>query len=353
MVKLSVDLNKPKDSSKTDKAVLNGLDYGLHSLNVDVEVLEMSKYVKDYKIILVYVEHESSIVDTSMFDSSPNVNRNMVVYAGISSTVDDFLFKKFKEVELEVDNESEEEESDTEGNDTSGSDSEDLDYDPKHDDVFDDDEHIVEEVHASKTVRIDVQQEPNPKSFTRTFRRVYVCLGALKQGFKACGREILGLDGYFMSNPCPCQILTAVGVDANNEIYPVTCVIVEEKSKAFWCWFLNLLGDDLGIEANFNYTFIRDLYKPLENAAKATFEGEFKRKMSELKSFNSDAYDWLMKIPLEQWSRAYFSGKAKCDILINNICEVFNRRLVDGRDQLTITYLEYIKEYLMKRIIVV
>ncbi|GJT92421.1 hypothetical protein Tco_1081266 [Tanacetum coccineum] len=54
-----------------------GLDYGLHSLNVDADVLEMSKYVKDYKIILVYVEHGSSILDTSMFDSSPDVNRNV------------------------------------------------------------------------------------------------------------------------------------------------------------------------------------------------------------------------------------------------------------------------------------
>ncbi|GJW79001.1 zf-CCHC domain-containing protein [Tanacetum coccineum] len=130
MVKLSVDLNEPKDSSKTDKAAQNGrtpksltleihhggwftptpsrsyiggqvssvnvvdidefclhdlkdmvvklgygvedltychflipslgLDYGLHSLNVDADVLKMSKYVKDYKIILVYVEHGSS-----------------------------------------------------------------------------------------------------------------------------------------------------------------------------------------------------------------------------------------------------------------------------------------------------
>ncbi|GKC02146.1 hypothetical protein Tco_0993756 [Tanacetum coccineum] len=167
-----------------------GLDYGLHSLNVDVDVLEMSKYVKDYKIILVYVEHGSSNVDTSTFDSIPDVNRNvkksgkrpivvesvvdpfdgldeilgdyantgkqitrdestwkqMVVHVGTSFTADDFSFGKFKEVEVEVDTQSEEEESDTEGNDTSGSDSEDLDYDPKHDDVFDDDEHIVEEV---------------------------------------------------------------------------------------------------------------------------------------------------------------------------------------------------------------
>ncbi|GKE29589.1 mutator type transposase, partial [Tanacetum coccineum] len=65
---------------------------------------------------------------------------------------------------------------------------------------------------------------------------------------------------------------------------------------------------------------------------KATSEGEFKKKMGELKSFNSDAYDWLMKIPLEQWSRAYFLGRAKCDLLINNICKVFNRQLVDGKD---------------------
>ncbi|GJZ64595.1 hypothetical protein Tco_0621016, partial [Tanacetum coccineum] len=76
-----------------------GLDYGLHPLNVDADVLEMAKYVKDYKIILVYVEHESSNVDSSIFvtpkkgvtiavdnhlrkapieiDSNPDVNRNL------------------------------------------------------------------------------------------------------------------------------------------------------------------------------------------------------------------------------------------------------------------------------------
>ncbi|GJT17206.1 mutator type transposase [Tanacetum coccineum] len=87
--------------------------------------------------------------------------KQMVVHVGNSSTVDDvlelgMLFEtegvgpvgKFKEVEVDADNESEEE-SDTEGDYTMDSDSEDLDYDPKHDDVFDDDEHIVEEVHVN------------------------------------------------------------------------------------------------------------------------------------------------------------------------------------------------------------
>nr|GEW98659.1 hypothetical protein [Tanacetum cinerariifolium] len=76
-----------------------GLDYGLHTLNVDAHVLEMAKYVTDNKIILVYVKHRSSNVDSSIFvtpkkdvaiavdnhlrkvpieiDSSPGVNRNL------------------------------------------------------------------------------------------------------------------------------------------------------------------------------------------------------------------------------------------------------------------------------------
>ncbi|GJT09938.1 hypothetical protein Tco_0856980 [Tanacetum coccineum] len=76
-----------------------GLDYGLYLLNVDADVLKMTKYVKENKIILVYVEHESINVYLSIFvtpkngvaiavdnhlrnalieiDSSPDVNRNL------------------------------------------------------------------------------------------------------------------------------------------------------------------------------------------------------------------------------------------------------------------------------------
>ncbi|GJV12595.1 mutator type transposase [Tanacetum coccineum] len=441
-----------------------GLDYGLHPLNVDADVLEMGKYVNDYKIILVYVKHGSSNVDTSIFvtpkkgvaiavdnhlrkalieiDNSPDMNRNSTPMCHKNlkkeweysvddpfEDLDEILDKygntrkqihgdeitrkkmakwvgpigKFKEVEVDADNESEEE-SGTKGNDTSGSDSEYLeddldviDYDSFGSDLDDginyqmriqlrelrrigklknkgpnkyyfylgqqfatkeimtgrvrkhsvetrrklimvkNDKEMVrvrregtipalvpyvasdtgknvfsqikggpvikengisgkqnilgkDKTYQGKgiTVRIDAQQEPNPESLTRTFRRVYECLGALKQGFRACGREILGLDACFMSGPWPSQILTVVGVDANNMIYPVAYAIVEAESKASWCWFLNLLGEDLGIEANFSYTFIFD-----------------------------------------------------------------RKKLVDDKDQPIITCLEYIKEYLVKRIVVV
>ncbi|GJX15546.1 mutator type transposase [Tanacetum coccineum] len=251
MVKQRFELNVPKDSSNIDEAAQNGgtpksVTFEIHhggcftptpsrsyvggqvsSVNV-VDIDEfclhdlkdvMAKYVKDNKIILIYVEHGSSNVDSSIFvthnkgvtiavdnhlrkahieiDSSPDVNRNLTLmchrnltkksaddpfgdlneilgdyantgkqitkkhHVGNSSTVVDvpdlqMLFEregvgpigKFKKVEVYVDDESEEE-SDIEGNDTSCSDSDHLDYDTKHDQVFDDDEHIVEDVHVS------------------------------------------------------------------------------------------------------------------------------------------------------------------------------------------------------------
>ena len=45
------------------------------------------------------------------------------------------------------------------------------------------------------------------------------------------------------------------------------------------------------------------------------------------------------------------TGRPKCDILLNNMCEVLNRQLLDGRDKPIITCLEFIREYLMKRIV--
>ncbi|CAI9294792.1 unnamed protein product [Lactuca saligna] len=60
------------------------------------------------------------------------------------------------------------------------------------------------------TVRVDVESEGNSHSETRTFKRIYICLGALKKGFTAGKRDFLGFDGAFMKGPLPGQILSAM-----------------------------------------------------------------------------------------------------------------------------------------------
>ncbi|GJZ01213.1 retrovirus-related pol polyprotein from transposon TNT 1-94 [Tanacetum coccineum] len=186
------------------------------------------------------------------------------------------------------------------------------------------------------------------------------------------------------------KMLEAVSVDANNGIYPITYGIVESESKESWTWFVSCLGDDSDLEANSNFTFITDRQKGLLPALKdlfpaaehryyvrhihdnmnliykggnykellwkcatATTEVHFEREMDEFKGYNRLAHEWLRKIPPKYWSRSQFSGRENCDILINNIYEVFNRQLLEARDSPVITALEYVREYLMKRIMIV
>ncbi|KAI3709655.1 hypothetical protein L2E82_39421 [Cichorium intybus] len=210
---------------------------------------------------------------------------------------------------------------------------------------------------------------------------------SLGEGFKACLRDFLGLDGAFMKGPFPGQILTAVGVDSNNGIYPLAYAIVETENTRSWKWFLECLGDDLDLVANSNFTFISDRQKGLipalaetfpcaehryclrhiyENMRKtwrtkeykehlwkcatATTIPEFNHFMKELSIFDKGAYDWVKQIPAKHWARSHFTGRPLTDMLLNNVCEVFNRQLVEGRDKPIISCLEYIREYMMKRI---
>ncbi|GJW42155.1 RNA-directed DNA polymerase, eukaryota [Tanacetum coccineum] len=102
------------------------------------------------------------------------------------------------------------------------------------------------------------------------------------------------------------QLLTLVSVDANNGIYPVAYGIVESESKESSTWFLSCLGDDLNLEANLNFTFITDRQKV------------------------AITRNCCGSVPLQQL-----------------------RQLLEVRDNPVITALEYVKEYLMKRIMIV
>nr|GEU80199.1 hypothetical protein [Tanacetum cinerariifolium] len=59
------------------------------------------------------------------------------------------------------------------------------------------------------------------------------------------------------------QMLTVVGVDANNGIYPVAYGIVESENQYSWTWFLKCLGDDFDLYSNSNFTFITHRQKGL------------------------------------------------------------------------------------------
>ncbi|XP_050150570.1 uncharacterized protein LOC126625551 [Malus sylvestris] len=205
------------------------------------------------------------------------------------------------------------------------------------------------------------------------FQRIYIYLGACKNGFKNGCRQLVGLDGCHLKGVFKGQLLSPVGMDANNQTWVIAYAIVELENKDSWVWFLELLAADLGIVnqpfekvlPNCNHRFcVRHLYTnykadgfkwkglkdALWNAAKATTIADFRKSMAEVNRLNEKAYKWLEKRPALHWSRSHFDTHTQCDILLNNLCESFNSFILRSRDKPIITMLETIRVLLMKRI---
>ncbi|CAN1281004.1 hypothetical protein LINPERPRIM_LOCUS17595 [Linum perenne] len=94
-----------------------------------------------------------------------------------------------------------------------------------------------------------------------TFQSIYICLDALKRGFKDGCRRFIGLDGCFLKGVTGWQILTAVSVDGNNGIFPIAWAIVERESQSSWNWFMENLKTDLEIGNRPGWTFMSDRQK--------------------------------------------------------------------------------------------
>ncbi|KAL4590452.1 hypothetical protein LXL04_003382 [Taraxacum kok-saghyz] len=89
----------------------------------------------------------------------------------------------------------------------------------------------------------------------------------------------------------------------------------------------------------------------LWKCATTTTIPEFEVIMKELNIYDQQAYEWLLKIPQHHWARSQFSGRAISDMLLNNLCGMFNSKLVKGRDNPIISCLDFIREHLMMRVI--
>ncbi|VVA22019.1 Hypothetical predicted protein, partial [Prunus dulcis] len=174
------------------------------------------------------------------------------------------------------------------------------------------------------------------------FKRIYVCFGALKKGFVEGCRQVVGFDGCHVKGSHPGQILSAVGIDGNNGMYPIAFAVVEVENTETWGWFFDIFFQDVG---HTSAAFKQRLWA----AARATTIPVFEAEMEQMLGQSQAAYKWLQERPAAHWSRSHFSTVPKCDILLNNLCECFNAAILEARDKPIVTLLERIRTYLMLR----
>ncbi|XP_058722358.1 uncharacterized protein LOC131594286 [Vicia villosa] len=86
------------------------------------------------------------------------------------------------------------------------------------------------------------------------------------------------------------------------------------------------------------------------SAARATTVPSWERAMLNMKGMKETAWKEMVDVSATYWSQSHFKTYSKCDLQVNNMCEAFNRAILEYRDKPIITLLEGIKHYLTKRI---
>lgn len=227
----------------------------------------------------------------------------------------------------------------------------------------------------------------DPACAIPTFQRIYVCLNALKQGFMSGCRKVIGLDGCFFKGATNGELLCALGRYANSQMYPIAWAVVEKENNDSWDWFCSLLFKDVNVYDGEGWVIISDQQKGIItavqnwaphaehrncarhvyvnwrkefrvkewqklfwNSAKASSVSLFNLARAKLARETVEGARAVTRLDPKHWSRAWFRLGSNCDSVDNNICESFNKWIIDARFLPIISMLEAIRRKVMVRI---
>ncbi|GKV01398.1 hypothetical protein SLEP1_g13955 [Rubroshorea leprosula] len=188
---------------------------------------------------------------------------------------------------------------------------------------------------------------------------------------------------------CKGILLSAIGKDGNNQMFPIAWAVVESECLESWQWFCELLKTNLDLGIGAGVTVMSDEYQAILstielilpeaehrhyaryiycnwaklghrgdemkicfwNCAKATFQDDFTDKSGDLFAKYRQGHDDLLGYPREHWCKAFIQDNCKCDSIDNNISETFNSWILRARCKAIIAMNDHIRDQLMVRIV--
>ncbi|XP_069145728.1 uncharacterized protein [Solanum lycopersicum] len=178
----------------------------------------------------------------------------------------------------------------------------------------------------------------------KTFKFVFWASKPCIDGFQTC-RPVISVDGTHMYGKYEIKLLIAVGVDGNDNILPLAFGIFDKESKEAWKWFFRKLSahvikyrEDIciisdrakGILTSLSELWRLDLSNLMWRAATTHQVRKFEALMWEIQEENREAYEYLMRIPLDKWTVSHDNGK-RWGVLTTNLSESFNGLLKKAR----------------------
>ncbi|KAF2308579.1 hypothetical protein GH714_010907 [Hevea brasiliensis] len=115
----------------------------------------------------------------------------------------------------------------------------------------------LQRVDPIRNFKLDIKANKN----SYVFSALYVGFSGLRKGFLVEARPVICMDVCFLTTMLTSALLSAIGRDGNDQMFPISWVVVEGENEATWSWFLKILFDDLGIKDGLGLTIISDQQK--------------------------------------------------------------------------------------------
>ncbi|KAL0560775.1 hypothetical protein IC582_001188 [Cucumis melo] len=216
----------------------------------------------------------------------------------------------------------------------------------------------------------------------RFFKYLFMAVGACVRGFLNCIRPVIVMDGTFLKNKYRGQLIVAVCLDGNNQIYPLAFGVVDRETDDSIQWFLEKLKGAIGEVPNLGFVTDRktcfakgissvfpsafhglcvqhlsqnlhDKYKNdtvatlFYNASRTYRESTFVEAWRHLLSFPNGSGKYLNDVGIARWSRVHCPGR-RYNMMTTNIAESMNSILKEPRDLPIASFLENVRALLQR-----
>ncbi|KAL4018522.1 hypothetical protein IC575_022120 [Cucumis melo] len=216
----------------------------------------------------------------------------------------------------------------------------------------------------------------------RFFKYLFMVVGACVRGFLNCIRLVIVMDETFLKNKYRGQLIVAVYLDGNNQIYPLAFGVVDRETDDSIQWFLEKLKGAIGEVPNLGFVTDRktcfakgilsvfpsafhdlcvqhlsqnlhDKYKNdtvatlFYNASRTYRESTFVEAWRHLLAFPNGSGKYLNDVGIARWSRVHCPGR-RYNMMTTNIAESMNSILKEPRDLPIASFLENVRALLQR-----
>ncbi|KAL2906837.1 Protein FAR1-RELATED SEQUENCE 5, partial [Bienertia sinuspersici] len=221
------------------------------------------------------------------------------------------------------------------------------------------------------------------------FQRLYMCFEGVKKGWIEGCRRIICVDACFLKTFLGGQLISAVGRDGNDQMYPIAWAVVEGENNLSWEWFFTQLQASLSLEKGEGLVIISDEHQAILNGVASVFPlaehrhcarhifalwhktyrgdemklmfwtiaksynmADYEEALEQLRTVNEEAAHAFLSYNPKLFCRAFMTTTCKADVITNNMAETFNGYIINARSKHVLYMLEDIRASLMQRLVI-